>query len=205
VSAPGPRRVAAPPHLQVGASGRALYNVAVVKREHGMFIDLEGVRQGDRAKLLHGILGLAAEDWSVKYFRRLERYIVLSQPEEHRLAAKLGGEPHRERGRRARVEWLHHHFRRDVTIRTRAKGYTARSTGFSPSAAPRRPTGSRSGSRATAGAGPTSSRRTRPYSTVCSLTSWMITTCTRSSGPTCGKAKVARSQRSSHATASWRR
>lgn len=100
----------------------ALYNVAVVEREEEMFIDLEGVRRGDHEKLLHDILGLEAEDWSVSYFRRLERYIVLSQPEAERLAVVLGGELHRERGRRSRIVWLHHHFKREVKIRTRATG-----------------------------------------------------------------------------------
>lgn len=98
-----------------------LHNLAIVERDDGLFLDLEGVRRKDCKKLMEAVLGLDSEDWLVAYFRRLERYIVLSQPEAERLAAALGGVLHREKGRRARIVWRLHDLIFPVTIRTRAK------------------------------------------------------------------------------------
>lgn len=100
----------------------ALYNLAVIEREDGLFLDLQGVRRRDAETLMEGILGVERQEWSVSYFRRLERYVALSQPEAEWLAAELGGEVTTERGRRTRLVWLHKHFTREVRIRTRARG-----------------------------------------------------------------------------------
>ncbi len=100
----------------------ALYNLAVADRDDGLFIDIQGVRKGDQKRVMEGILGLEASDWSIEYYRRLERYVVLSQPEAERLADELGFEEiYEELGRRTRLEWLIHEDEVPVTIRHRAK------------------------------------------------------------------------------------
>ena len=98
-----------------------LYNLAVVERDDGLYLDMQGVREQDRTVLLETILGLDAAAYSVAYFRRLEKYVVLSQPEAERFALALGGVPQRGGGRHSRLRWLLRHKTWPVTIRTRAK------------------------------------------------------------------------------------
>lgn len=86
--------------------GTHLYVLAVERDARGTYVDVSGVRDQDPYTVLEEAMGLTADEHEVAYWRQLERYVVLSPPDAHRLADALGAEPVRGRGRLARKEYL---------------------------------------------------------------------------------------------------
>lgn len=100
--------------------GTQLYTVAVDAGADAVFLDLAGVRRRDIGRFCERVLGLAEDEYQIAYYRRMERYVVLSPPDAHRLAANLGATPEAGRGRLSRMRWLIKEIQYPAQVRERA-------------------------------------------------------------------------------------
>lgn len=104
------------------AHGLHLYVLAVEQAVDGTaYLDLSGVRERDVSEVVECVMGLNADEHQVAYWRQVERYVVLSPPDAHALAAALGSSPSRGRGRLARKEYLVRDWPVAVTLGVRRR------------------------------------------------------------------------------------
>lgn len=97
-----------------------LYSVAVDERDVAVFLELQGVRQEDIGRFCEGVLALGKVEYELAYYRRLERYVVLSPPDAHRLASALR---HLDQGPKPKpeLEMLVREIQFSTTVRRRAR------------------------------------------------------------------------------------
>lgn len=99
-----------------------IYTLAVeTSSKEGFCIDLEGVRVGDIVRFVTDVLELDHGQVELCYFRKLERYLVLTPADAHRLAEAVEAEPSQGKGRLARKEFMIRGLEVPVTIRKRAQ------------------------------------------------------------------------------------
>ena len=83
----------------------------------GYSVDLQGVRYRDIDRFMRDVLQIADTEYEVDYYRKAERYLVLSPHDAHRLAEDLGGQPVAGRGRLSRKRFLLKEHEVPVTVR----------------------------------------------------------------------------------------
>ncbi|MGH7294934.1 MAG: hypothetical protein ACRELB_08375, partial [Polyangiaceae bacterium] len=93
-----------------------LYSVAVEVKNQDVHVDLAGVRHGDIHKFMQDVLGLGATDYTVMYYRALERFIVLTPDHAHNLGEGLGAVPRNGAGRDSGKRYLVKDFEIPVPI-----------------------------------------------------------------------------------------
>jgi hypothetical protein len=98
-----------------------IYSLAVERKNDAFHVDLQVVRYADIRKFMEEVLGLAANDYEIAYFRTVERFIVLPPHEAFRLAEGLSATPSSGRGRLARKRYLAKDIEVPIIVRKRAK------------------------------------------------------------------------------------
>lgn len=98
-----------------------LYSLAIERKEGIFAVDLQGVRYTDITKFIVEVLGLSETDYTIEYYRRAERFIVLWPHEAFRLAAELDAQPVAGRARWSRKRYLVKDYPIPVTVRCWAK------------------------------------------------------------------------------------
>lgn len=93
-----------------------LYSLSVEIRAHDVHVDLAGVRHDDIHKFMQDMLGLGKADYTVMYYRTLERFIVLTPAEAHKLAEGLGAVPKNGAGRDSGKRYLVKDFEIPVPV-----------------------------------------------------------------------------------------
>ena len=70
--------------------GLLLYGLSVQRCGDTYMLDLQGVRRKDLDTLMGSVLGLREDQWTLAYWRRLERYTTLTGSDAHRISDALG-------------------------------------------------------------------------------------------------------------------
>jgi hypothetical protein len=94
-----------------------IYSLGIEECGTGYALDLVGVRYRDIDRFMREVLQVPEDMYEVDYYRKAERYLVLSAHDAHRLAEDLGGQPVAGRGRLSRKRFLLKDHEVPVTVR----------------------------------------------------------------------------------------
>jgi hypothetical protein len=97
-----------------------LYTVGIDEGATHYAVDLEGVRYRDISRFMEQVLDLTPNEYRIEYYRRAERYIVLTPSDAERMAQRLGIQPQKGRGRLSRKQYVINSYEVPVTIRQRS-------------------------------------------------------------------------------------
>jgi hypothetical protein len=94
-----------------------IYSLGLEECGTGYAVDLQGVRYRDIDRFMKDVLQVAVDNYEVDYYRKAERYLVLSPHDAHRVAEDLGGQSLAGRGRLTRKRFLLKDHEVPVTVR----------------------------------------------------------------------------------------
>ncbi len=98
-----------------------IYSLGIEESGGGYAVDLQGVRHRDIDRFMQEVLLIPMDEYEVEYYRKAERYLVLSPHDAYRVAEGLGGEPEAGRGRLSRKRFLLKDYDVPVTVRRRTQ------------------------------------------------------------------------------------
>ncbi len=101
--------------------GTKIYNLSIQLGKEGYCLDIGGIRRSDLDRVMTVVLGLGDGQWDLAYWRRLERYVVLTTADATSLSQALSGAYERRGGRESAKEYLLRDRMFPVTVRTRSK------------------------------------------------------------------------------------
>jgi hypothetical protein len=98
-----------------------LYSLSVEIGQDQVHVDLQVIRHDDIRRFFEDVLALKTGDYTVTYYRVIERFLVLPPHEAFRFATALGADPSQGGGRLGRKRRLVWNFEIPITVRKRAK------------------------------------------------------------------------------------
>lgn len=98
-----------------------IYSLGIEEDDGGYAVDLQGVRYRDIDRFMGEVLQVPEDKYEMDYYRKAERYLVLSPHDAHHVAEDLGGQPVAGRGRLSRKRFLLKDHEVPVTVRRRTQ------------------------------------------------------------------------------------